>query len=434
MSPLQQLETYVAEIEDLASECLAGRGRALTPVTLKDALNGKLASELQKLVPLEARQAAGAFFTTGTLASRALQSLRIRRGVWDPACGGGDLLLGWCQQASASRNLPTTLERWGSSLTGFDTQPVFIRAARARIILAAVARGAVRDRTAVPLETWFPNIRCGDGLATLPSGELAADVVLNPPFVRIQAPECCTWATGSVSAAAVFVDHCINNSAPGTQLTAILPDVLRSGSRYRKWRESISRRASKLAVEIVGRFDPQVDVDVFILRMVVSKPGASVKHTHFHWGTSPSVESKSLGDYFQVSVGPVVPHRHEEAGPERPYLHAKNAPPNSTVTEIEEHRRFNGTVHVPPFVVVRRTSNPNDAQRPVATLVLGGHAVAVENHLIILKPKDGSLETCQSVMAVLGSRDTRSWLDEEIRCRHLTVGALQRMPWQSSGT
>src|SRR3546814_21111579 len=78
-----------------------------------------------------------------------------------------------------------------------------------------------------------------------------------------------------------------------------------------------------------------------------------------------------VGDYFTVKVGPVVPHRHPQTGPWRAFACAKTIPAWSTTYVPEVRRRFQGTVFPPPFVVVRRTSSPNDRERAVGALILG---------------------------------------------------------------
>ncbi|MDI7120349.1 SAM-dependent DNA methyltransferase, partial [Escherichia coli] len=54
----------------------------------------------------------------------------------------------------------------------------------------------------------------------------------------------------------ILPNHC--------NISAILPDVLRSGSRYHHFRDFISSEM-KATCEIYGRFNSQTDVDVFIL-------------------------------------------------------------------------------------------------------------------------------------------------------------------------
>jgi hypothetical protein len=53
----------------------------------------------------------------------------------------------------------------------------------------------------------------------------------------------------------------------------------------------------------------------------------------------------------------------------------------------------------------------------------------VENHLIVLRPKDGTIGACREVLGILKDERTTRWLNERIRCRHLTVAALDELPW-----
>jgi hypothetical protein len=83
----------------------------------------------------------------------------------------------------------------------------------------------------------------------------------------------------------------------------------------------------------------------------------------------------------------------------------------------------------PPFVAIRRTSRPGDRHRAIGTLITALQPVAVENHLIALRPKDGTVKACRELLYSLKDDRTTHWLDERIRCRHLTVAALNELPW-----
>jgi len=56
--------------------------------------------------------------------------------------------------------------------------------------------------------------------------------------------------------------------------------------------------------------------------------------------------------------------------------------------------------------------------------------VAVDNHLIVVSPHDGSRATCDSLLPVLRHPDTSEWLNDRIRCRHLTTGSVGGIPWR----
>jgi hypothetical protein len=83
----------------------------------------------------------------------------------------------------------------------------------------------------------------------------------------------------------------------------------------------------------------------------------------------------------------------------------------------------------PPFVVVRRTSSPHDHKRVVATLVHRGAPRIVENHLLIVRPREGGVAACKEVMRVLDDPRTDPWINDRTGCRHLTVGVIRDLPW-----
>ena len=80
-------------------------------------------------------------------------------------------------------------------------------------------------------------------------------------------------------------------------------------------------------------------------------------------------------------------------------------------------------------MVVRRTSRPGDKYRAVGTVIRGHGLVAVENHLLVLRPKDRTVASCDRLLAVLKDAAANEFLDRRIRCRHLTVSALRDLPW-----
>ena len=76
-----------------------------------------------------------------------------------------------------------------------------------------------------------------------------------------------------------------------------------------------------------------------------------------------------LGDFFDVSIGPVVEHRSPNRGKWVAYLTTADAERWGVVTRLERRRRFQGTLANPPFVVIRRNSRPDDDHRVVPTIV-----------------------------------------------------------------
>ena len=425
-------EKYVHQLESYATAALAGANHVLEDIDLTGLLNGEVGQELRRRVSLENRQQIGAFFTGQVLRLRTLAPMFdsfVEGPVWDPACGAGDLLLSYAEKLPILPDIGDTITNWGNKLYGNDIQDVFLRAAKARLVLAAFARGARKlDGIDLSLHAVFPKLLQQDSLLN-PAKECPADVVLNPPFISQIASRDCEWGSGNVSAAAVFVDMCLKTASSGTRIVAILPDVLRTGTRYERWRKMVAEYADVKRVDIYGPFDPQVDVDVFILELQMRHARVSHDGEDNRWGTLGASSQENISSYFSVSVGPVVPHRHREDGPELAFLHSRDATPWGVLEHLAPRRRFTGTIHYSPFVVIRRTSSPSDRNRAIGTIINCTEPIAVENHLIICKPNDGKIESCQNLLEVLKSDSTNNWLNKRIRCRHLTVGAVKEIPF-----
>ena len=425
---------YVSSVEDIAIAVLRDQKNAEAVSALPNLLDGQAGGRLRQTVPLRVRRELGAFFSSSDLRTAALDPCHFDAGVGepilDPAMGAGDLLIEATRQLSADYDLSTTLKSWGQVLHGRDIQPDFVRLAKARLILTAVSRGAMpRGDQEVTLGNVFPGIRVGDGLGLLDAGNATGHIIMNPPFTHRDAPDSIRWSGGRTNSAAIFLAKAVEGAQPGTRITAILPDVIRTGSRYGRLRSLVANRLDVTAIQPYGQFDHWTDVDVFILKGVVV--GQVGNESHLRWWHQTS--GATVGDHFTVSVGTVVPHRDPESQPLRHYLHAKALPLGRDFqTADAEKRGFQKRTFSPPFVVVRRTSRPGDRSRGIGTLVCGTSDVLVENHLIVLKPKDGSTDTCRGVVDLLNLGSAKNWLDERIRCRHLTVGAMREMPWFES--
>ena len=392
-------------------------------------LDGEPSRVLREQVPEPELRRQGAYFTGRRLANRLANVAKAcpiaASAYYDPACGGGDLLLAVARKLPLQPTLPDTLNTWSTHLAGCDVSPDFVRLTKARLTLLA----AKRSRIHLPfnlraVSDAFSNIVVADSLAPWPSIQSVAVILMNPPFGYASAPDGCVWATGRVNLAALFVDRAIRDIPDGTEIVAILPDVLRSGSRYDAWRELILASGCLIRETPLGLFDRWTDVDVYLF--------------HFRKDTRRDVSTEvqltdeptyGVGKRFVVHVGPVVPHRHPETGPLVRYIHARSLPPWNECTKIAETRRFSGRLFDPPFVTVRRTSRPDSGNRALATLVYGNDPVAVENHVIVLLPKDDAVRTCRQLMRRLRSPKTDNWLNARMRCRHLTTRALAEMPW-----
>ncbi len=138
----------------------------------------------------------------------------------------------------------------------------------------------------------------------------------------------------------------------------------------------------------------------------------------------------TVGRHFDICVGPVVEFRNPHLGPWHPFIKVNNLPQWVIIKDTSvKKRRFSGKVFSPPFVAIRRNSRPDDKHRAVGTIIKGIGPVAAENHLLIAMPKDGSMKSCQELLARLRTPEISQWLNQRIRCRHLTVSSLTESPW-----
>lgn len=406
------------------------------------ALNGQAAERLRALVPLQVRREEGAFFSGGEVRSRFAELISgceaggRAAAYWDPTCGAGDLLLAAAAQLPTGPTLGHTLRLWGSALRGEDLQSPFVEVARLRLFLAAAARhGGESGRSGIKLDDGlraFRRVRVADGLASLRSASgYQGHMLLNPPYGSVSASGDCDWATGSVSQAAVFVLAGVQALGLGQRVSAILPDVLRSGARYETWRGRLEGALSVKRVDLYGQFDAHTDIDVFLLdgarRRRLKTPAPSGL-----WWPAPIAEAR-VEEAFEIKVGPVVDNRDPHHGPEAPFLTARDLAEVEAGRATGRTRQFAGRLVTPPFVAIRRTSRPGlgtgGGARAAGVLVTGRTPVAVDNHLITAKPKSGGVKECRRLLKVLSSEEVCEWLDQRIRCRHLTVGVVRALPW-----
>lgn len=431
---MKAFRPYVTRLEEL----LARSTRLPTDSGLVNdveaALDGQPSAELRRRVSLGRLRATGAFFTGSALAQRAIAtgSLQLTPDaiIFDPACGAGDLLVALAAHLRCSSDLQSTLNDWGSRVLARDLQPDFVRATKLRLALAAIRRQSPTYAFRLPnVDQLFPKVGHGSSLTDEQVYKEASHIIINPPFTSVDAPEDCPWGAGKVNSAALFMDICASAAEVGTHIIAILPDVLRSGSRYEKWRKLFEQRVHLKNIEIIGRFDRNTDVDVFVAVGQIRKKVAAT--TRFDWIPCAEEDGKCIRDKFDVSVGAVVSYRDPHLGHWYPFVQARDLPSWKVVSVIAHHRRFKGTTFKPPFVVVRRTSRPGDKNRAVGTVVSGRGRVAVENHLLVLRPKDGTVATCRQLLTLLQESETNESLDQRIRCRHLTVSALADLRWRA---
>lgn len=428
-------ENFNLELGGFANEILLASPYKLQNVDFSSSpLNTKyLNKQLRALIPIEDLRSTGSFFTCDELGDRATSLFRndIKNAklIFDPACGAGNLLITCSKKLPINKNsLLGTLTSWGNKLAGYDIHKEFIEAAKIRLILEAVQRGAVPDVNDIKqLKLLLPFIRVGDSLKEKTFLKKASHIIINPPYCKVPLPKSSSWGNGSGNSAALFLEECVMNSNEGTEIVAILPDVLRSGSRYKKWRKLISRYV-KINLKLVGKFDAKTDVDVFLL---FAKRFNRVETKQTWINRIDSSKIKTISNYFTVSTGPVVPYRDKNEGPEYIYISpgilAGIADINAN--QLDAKRKYTGTVFTPPFVVIRRTSSPSDRPRTRATIVRGASPVAVENHLVVLKPLSGDVQDCKELFKILADPATDDFLNSRIRCRHLTVSAIKEIPW-----
>lgn len=375
-------------------------------------------------------RASGVFFTGDALSSECASYIEkdyeeLR--VLDPCCGTGNLLVAVAKRLEMGNGLAETLVIWNEKLHGFDIFEGFVEATKLNIIIEALKRGAISDGYALEQYlTILSNIRCIDSLKDV-SYELSfTHILMNPPYNLSIIDNYNHWKSGKVNLAAVFVDHYITLSKEGTRLIAILPDVLRSGSRYDNWRSFIQK---KLSAEIIlrGKFDSKTDVDVFILVGTITKSGCDIKWN----GTKVNYPRTTISDYFSVSIGKLVPYRDPLIGDSHKYIYPKGM---TNWSEIKSDLLLDTIKHsskpiLPPFLVIKRTSSPKDKNRAVAQLITGKLPVFVENHLIVVKHSCSNLEACRKLLMYLRTDEVNAFLNDFIRCRHLTVKSIKMIPF-----
>lgn len=408
-------------------------------------LNGAASDALNATFTRSERSGDGIFFSGHTLskavASRLKDRIRAGASVADPTCGAGDLLLGCMAFAPLGENFDTTISDWTARIIGLDIHQEFAATTRARLTLLAAEmhrRNGLVISKSEKFDGAFSNVRHANFFDEVQHVANADCVVMNPPFYNDDASYKCSWSSGKKQIAAQFVDRVLVQGKPGQEIVAVLPDVLRSGTRYARWRSQVEQRAEILDTHVYGRFDKKTDVDVFVLHLRKRATVANIDiQSRSDWNcehTKSLIRSASpaLQEFFSVSVGAVVPHRHKNSGQWYHYLSVVTAPPNRE-TAGSGKKRTTGSVHQAPFVVVRRTSSPSDSRRIVATLVCGEEKFAVENHLIVIQPTDKSVASCRKLMKLFEQDYVEDWINRTIRCRHLTTKALKLLPlvdWQ----
>ena len=230
-------------------------------------LNGVPYSVFRREVSIESRREIGAFFSGDVIAKSLAKTLAGHVDddalVLDPTCGIGDLLLARAAYLPLGPTLAETLAAWGERLAGFDIRKDLVSLCKARLCMLARARGGFADEID-PLRM-FPHIVERDIFSKQSEALLGcADAILfNPPFGKTTWTKKLDWSSGEINAAAIFLDRLTATVRPIVPIAAVLPEVLRCGSRYARFRAVLIDRGYAGSFEVQGRFDAWTDVDVF---------------------------------------------------------------------------------------------------------------------------------------------------------------------------
>jgi len=189
---------YADKLDALLDEIEWGQRASDCRERIQACLSGQAAEVLHQTGNGNSIWKAGAYFTSPLLADLAIEPITqtasvLRRPVCDPTCGAGDLLLRWANDLPVGRDLQTTLARWESLLRGCDVFPEFVKVAKRRLVLKAIARGArLRVGRAPNVDKLFKGLREGDARNSAPD-ETRLTLVMNPPFSSVNAADDCAW-------------------------------------------------------------------------------------------------------------------------------------------------------------------------------------------------------------------------------------------------
>ena len=419
---------FVSGLENLVNEVI--RCGSVNDKRINAALDGAANTQVRILVSATRLKKDGVYFTDHSLADRLIRSLEGKLSqppvFFDPTCGAGNLLIAASKTLPVFPTLQQTLESWAIRLHGWDLHPNFTHACRLRLVLEALRRGAKGEKSPEHYSSILERIQTKNALPISSWPGSANVILLNPPYTQ-QKVYSREWGAGRINMSAVFLDEVLSYCGEDAHIAAILPDVLRSGSRYSRWRKLVASRVCEIETKIIGRFDRDTDIDVFMLSgRRTSNSNIRIGHK---WATLEKSSLRTVGDSFKVSVGQFVPHRYTLDGAWRKYLNVADALPWKDVSSISARRRFKLLPPKGPFVVVRRTSNPSDKSRIIGTLINVKEPVLVENHLLVLKPKKGGIKTCRKLLRYIQSNRAAARLNQIIRCRHITTQALIHLPW-----
>lgn len=415
-----KIKSYISKIEkEIYKEDL---------INLPRILDGDPYKFIRQNLSLQYRRNNGCFFSNQKLATEvfklAKDYMTPQSRIVDPACGLGDLLLMFAKKIGVRDNLNDTIKEWNKLLVGYDIQEFFVKLTKIRMILLSkflLKDNSIHNYNLLDLLT---NIERYDSFNKHLNLNKEDIIVINPPFGSTKSTAFGEWGGGSLQKAAIFLEKIILSAPEGQNIIAILPDVLRSGTRYDKWRTFVSNNTKIKKLVLYGKFDRYTNVDIFLIHL--EKQNVNKNYT-FNWNRVRNYLD-IVGAHFEAKIGPVVPFRIRNNNRTTKYIKVKNAIPWREVQSFGKIN-FDGTIYRAPFVVIRRTSNPKDISRIVPTLVLKKGSYAVENHLIILLPKDNSIQTCMALIDRLKDIRTNIWFNKFIRCRHLTKKSILNLPW-----
>ncbi len=390
-------------------------------------VNGFAAEELRRLVSLEKRRNDGVFFTDSLLAEKVLEvlepSFNEQSVIYDAACGVCNLLIATANYFHKHNIKPANK----NYLLGTDIHAEFVEAANLRLQMNNLLLLSEKSVNVSKQKQGY-SVQKKNGLVSNQFYKTATHIFINPPFDQEKIDEKLDWGAGKVSMAAVFMAKAILFANPGTTIMAILPDVLRSGTRYQKWRNMLDKYCITEKIELLGQFDEYADVDVYAIKLVKRQQPDERITINVTEEPNQTVTPKMLKDIFDICVGPVVDYRDEKEGPLRPYVVSRGLKSWSIQKEIILKRKHSGKSFKGPFVVIKRTSRATDENRAMATIINTAELVYVDNHLIMLRPKSKTLTACKLAIKILQDSSTNEWLNEEIRCRHLTVKVVSQIP------
>lgn len=180
-------------------------------------------------------------------------------------------------------------------------------------------------------------------------------------------------------------------------------------------------------IQLLGQFDRYADIDVFAITLV-KRNVVKLGDADYLWKKSLMSTSQKVSDLFFVNVGSVVDNRDVREGPAKTFITSKGLKGWVEINSWPLTRKHKGKVFKSPFIVIKRTSRMGDSHRAIATIINLSDDVFVDNHLIVLKPKSGKLDDCKDLLVRLKTDEMDIWLNNEIRCRHLTVKIVSEMP------